>query len=414
MNNKWDEKEIEKTLSKLPPVKDHQSKDDLFQAIENKSKKELPSRYSPRKKRPWIFPSLAAAAAVFLLLLIVPPLFDNGDQQFSSDEAAEQNMMNTALYNDNEENEQNEEEGIPEENPPDEESASNNSFDESEEETGEEAEEHNSSFEENNESDTSLDAEQPASIYVATIYTVENEDSVSEYVVLEESVLNSEVGIEESVKHSLQESDFTSGQYMDNLTDISAENDTVVLNFADESSLESLTSSESQFLNDLFQELLALYGFNQVSFEAEGEPGIIYGQHGEVETIPVSSHNRGYYLIDGEEDFYLISGIAAGEQIEDNESGNPLTFEQTVEKMKTTSEDADWYDSAIPQEVEITSVRIPGDTARVSYILEDEEVSDEKLDAFFEALKLSAAPFTLDTLEIINEETDEKVEFELD
>lgn len=397
-DGKWNDSKIEETLTKLPPVKDKQSKDDLFRAIEKRSKEETPARFSPKSKRPWIVPAMATAAAIFLMILIIPPFF-NGDQQFSMNESAEQNnsMDTAAVDNDMEEELAETESNMTEE--------SSTLYD------GNNADIAN---DEDNVDDKILESTLLNEVvYLANFYSAGNDRS-DNYIVIEKQSIASEMSEEENLLTSLQESDPTSGQYLSDLEKVSAEENVVTLHFASVGSLESLASNEHQQLNEVFQEILSLYGFEEIAFEAEGEPGIIYGQDGEQESLPLSSNNRGYYLIDNEQGYFLVSARMAEEEMTDVETGDLLNFAGTVAKMAKPNGTDDWYESAIPDDINISEVSIPGTTAEVYYTIDDvDSLNEEQLQMFFHALKLSAMPFTLNNLQIINEQTGEVVEVDL-
>jgi hypothetical protein len=403
-NEKWNDTKIEDTLKQLPPVKDEQSKDDLFQAIETRSKEKTPARFSPRSKRPWILPAIASAAAIFLILLIIPPLF-NGDQQFSTDEAADQNnMMDTAAVdNDGREESVEIESGLAEDN--DTQNVNENNV------VNEEVTNDNSEM-------GVADSPEPTLlnevIYLASNYSVDNDSSNIGNIVIKKQPITSEWSLEDILMTSMQESDPTSGQYLNDIEEVTIEQEIIRLRFASAASLESLTSAEHGQLNNVLQELLSLYGIEEVAFEAEGKPGIIFGQYGEQQSLPLSSNNRGYYLIDNGEDLYLVSARVAEEEMADDETGAPFDFADTVAKMAEVNETVDWYESAIPDSVNISDVRIPGTKAEVYYTISNEEaLNEERLQMFFHALKLSAMPFTLDNLQVINEESGEVIEVDL-
>ncbi|MCR6109401.1 hypothetical protein HXA35_03445 [Bacillus sp. A301a_S52] len=408
-NKKWSEEDVERTLTKLPPVQDRQTKDALFQAIESRTEKELPTRFSPRKKKPWIFPTMASAAAVLLAILIIPPFFTS-DNQLTTDNV-NQEELNSNATNQLENNDLNDTDL---ESP---EVAVNNN----EEEELPEA----PSIESNdNETLNELDGHEPVHVmtkparvatvaYIAKSYSVGEGSSANHYITVEEYELDESVNREKALLTSVKESDTTSGHYLNSLQDVTTSGDTVQLHFTDTTALQALSSQEYTFIEEMFQEIVPLYGYNEVEFLVDEEPGVILGPQGMAESLNVITHNRGYYLVEENNESVLISARMAGEETQ--EDGTPLTFEQTVEKMATTEDEEDWYESAIPSPVEVTSVTIPGDTARVGYrIVEDEEIEEERLNLFFEALKLTAKSFTLDSLEIINVDSGDTVMYDME
>ncbi|WP_218197418.1 hypothetical protein, partial [Pseudomonas sp. 2995-1] len=83
---------------KMPPVKDKQSKDDLFEAIQKKSKErhETEKIVVPKRRKTWIYPVIATAAAMLLIILILPSFFNDFDiaseEDSSFDRAADYDM----------------------------------------------------------------------------------------------------------------------------------------------------------------------------------------------------------------------------------------------------------------------------------------------------------------------------------
>ncbi|WP_416148561.1 hypothetical protein ACM26V_20100 [Salipaludibacillus sp. HK11] len=410
-DQKWNDKEIEKTLTKLPPIKDQQSKDELFRLIESRSKEETPARFTPKRKRTWLVPALASAAAIFLIILVIPSFF-NGDTQLSSDnDSADQSEMNIAMFDS-----ENNQESTTEANNDNNEIIENDSFNEAEDNENaavEEAQEDG----EVDESRTTTTRQLNNVMYTAEIHTVEHDEDSTDYTIIETKEISEDVSKEEALLTSLQESDPTSGQYLSDLEQVTIAGEVVVLHFASKNSLQSLTGAEHDALRSVFEELLSLYGFTELGFEGEGEgeAGIAYGQMGDnVESLPLDSFNRGYYLVNEEGAPYLISARMTGEEMANSDSGEPLNFAETVDKMTSPNDNVEWYESAIPRSISISEVRIPGNAAEIYYTMSNGElVDEERMQVFFHALKLTANAFTLDSLHIINEENGDVVEVDL-
>ncbi|UTR13390.1 hypothetical protein MM221_12125 [Salipaludibacillus sp. LMS25] len=413
-NKKWSEEDVEKTLTKLPPVKDRQTKDDLFRAIESKAETELPTRFSPRKKKPWVFPTMASVAAVLLAILIIPPFFTSDNQLTTDNLSQEEEKMNATTFENNDVNAVNDTED----------EAHEGAVHNDAEDKVIEAPEVPPASVENDDNTALAEYDEPAQnmtepariatvAYIAKSYSVGEGSSANHYITVEEYELDESVNREKALLTSVKESDTTSGHYLNSLEDVTSTGDTVQLHFTDTTALQALSSQEYTFVEEMFHEIVPLYGYKEVEFLVDEEPGVILGPQGMAESLNVMTYNRGYYLIDENNEVVLISARMAGEEMK--EDGNPLTFEQTVEKMATTEDEEDWYESAIPSPVEVTSVTIPGDTARVGYrIAEDADIEEERLHLFFEALKLTAKSFTLDSLEIINVDSGDTVTYNME
>ncbi|MFN7252708.1 MAG: hypothetical protein ACK4M9_18335 [Anaerobacillus sp.] len=76
-SSKWDEKTIESQLRKLPKIEDKQSKEALFERIQERLQEEQIKERA--KKKSWVIPTFAAAAVFVLLLLIIPSFLNERD-----------------------------------------------------------------------------------------------------------------------------------------------------------------------------------------------------------------------------------------------------------------------------------------------------------------------------------------------
>ncbi|TVP87996.1 MAG: hypothetical protein EA344_01070 [Alkalicoccus sp.] len=460
-NDKWSEKELEDTLRRMPPVKDKQTKDELFHAVKQRADKEAPQR---KASKTWFFPAMASAAALLLVVLMIPSfmntgMFSSGDGPAPADnggtdtfdtadnnEPAEEN--NSPSVQNNEENVENTNTVSPdtdgsESSGPEEEAAENenesengNESDsvnenegENENENGNENETENADENgsqspgsndvddsENNRNNDSADSLEEASeednYFEANDeeYSVEEEESlIVTSAMLEEDEIYYVIpeaadgmSKEEAVVYALQESDPTSGSYFEALEEAvfnGGSSNEITLHFAEENQLASLSSAEHYFMEEVLQETLALYQVSEVNFEA-GEEELLIGQLGESE-VDLSTLNRGYYPLSSGEG--LVSAGTAGEPMTSG-TGDPLNFDETLTQMEEVS-GQDWYEPAVPDTVEIEDVRYEGKTAYVFYSAEED--SDESFETFKEAVQLTAKYFTLDTVQLVNEEEKE-------
>ncbi|WP_147804447.1 hypothetical protein [Alkalicoccus halolimnae] len=450
--NKWTEKEIEKTLTRMPKVEDRQTKDELFQAVERRRAKGP----GPRKKQ-WFFPAMASAAAVLLIVLMLPSFMNSGLFMSSDNQAPQNNFGSTALNNneaaveENGEPQQNEsEEAAPdqpdnegdseadtENNGPQENNADadaevaddNNenmnreendedNLNQPENNTAENSGSNSSNSENENEADVNVreaeenetdendsqeeEPEQPdyayeeeSSVFVTAV--VSEEESGQRIIV--NPVETDGITNKDLIISAIKESDPTSGGYFQELEDVilnSPGEGDVTLEFSDNQQLASLSSYENMAAEEVLQEILAIYQASEVYF-TENDEEIGFGQ-GE-SSFPISSLNRGYYAA-GEN---LVSARAVEEPMT-NGAGDPLSFGETLEAMAEVEEDS-WYESAIPEELSITDVRYEEETAYVYY--DYEEVEEAEMDQFKKAVQLTAKYFTLDTVQLVNEEQDE-------
>jgi len=445
-NDKWSEKELEDTLRRMPPVKDKQTKDELFHAVKQRADKEAPKR---KASKTWFFPAMASAAALLLIVLMIPSfmntgMFSSSDEPAPADnggtdtfdtavnnEVSEEN--NTPSVQNNEENTENTNTVTPDtdgsESTGPEETAENEggneSGNENENESGIENEDQNENQDpansDVNESDNNLnndpadnteEAPEEDDYFAASDegYSVEEEGNlfVTAAMLEEEEIYYvipepaDEMSREEAVVYALQESDPTSGSYFEALEEAvfnGGSANELTLRFAEENQLASLSSAEYYFMEEVLQETLALYQVSEVNFEA-GEEELMIGQSGESE-VDLSTLNRGYYPLSSGEG--LVSAGAAGEPMTSG-TGDPLSFDETLTQMEEVS-GQDWYEAAVPETVDIEDVRYEGETAYVFYSAE--ETSEESFETFKEAVQLTAKYFTLDTVQLVNEEEKE-------
>ena len=67
-------------LSQLPEVKDHRSKETIYQDIQKKMNEPTRSSRKRKKKTHWIIPTIAAAVVLLLAVLITPGLFNQNNE----------------------------------------------------------------------------------------------------------------------------------------------------------------------------------------------------------------------------------------------------------------------------------------------------------------------------------------------
>ncbi|KZE67572.1 hypothetical protein AWM68_19100 [Fictibacillus phosphorivorans] len=83
---KWNDENIEQHLKSMPPIKDRQSKQELFLKVQAKIEYKQPKG----KKLPtWSLPALATACALVLFGIFVPDLMKNGGQKMENSNMAQ-------------------------------------------------------------------------------------------------------------------------------------------------------------------------------------------------------------------------------------------------------------------------------------------------------------------------------------
>lgn len=445
----WEKEDIENTLTKFPKIEDTRSKDELFQAIQKRHKETTPSRMKQQRQKQWFFPAMASAAAVLLIILMIPSFMNSGmftasdnnsavnstamtgnnnnaevmensetaEESNGGTEPASNNAGNTAVENNaadqntasNEDsavnnNEEENEERNQENNNADASPADNGNSENQEQESAENNE--NEAMNESEDNDVNQEIETAEIEYAyeeeeSTFVTASVTESDGEEIVALSPVETEGVSREEAALTALQESITTSAGIFEKLEEVvfnSPEEGAVSLLFAEDTMLESMGSTEQLYAQEMIQEILSIHQVTEVHFYA-GDEEASFGQSGE-SVLELSLMNRGYYLTETEE---LVSARTVGAPMT-NGAGDALTFDETLDVMSETAPDA-FYESAIPEEIEVEDVRYEEETAFIFYNYSGDD--EEELNRFQEAVQLTAKYFTLDTLQFVDEESEE-------
>ncbi|GEL07594.1 hypothetical protein [Salisediminibacterium halotolerans] len=435
---RWDEEEIEQTLTDFPAVKDRQSKDELYRKIEQAE--QMPNRFSKIKqknRRPRFTPLVAAGAAAVIMLLIIPSFLDNSSPLTGGDDSGDEpstagvpeendqdnNRENENAENKNAENEYAENDAdndIPEENDNYEASNNDNAPSNDQGSSVQNSETAENQAEQNTENDVSESQNERESEtsgekhdYPVLSASVHETDSGEKTVTISVSDELRSTG-EEAIAAALNESDPTSNEDLQSITRIErdAENQgELTIDFAEDHELGSLTSNEYDALEFTIEEILSAYGVEEVQFSTDGESGVAFGPAGIVETLTIPFEAEGYFV--SEEENRLISARTAGET---NGEDEWIPLEETVEAMETIESDEEaGIVSAIPDFVEIAEVDVAGQEASVYYAA-DEELSDEEMEHFFQSMRLTGVKYNLEKLKLIDEDQAEEpvIEYEYD
>ncbi len=96
---KWTDEKIEQHLKFMPPIKDRQSKQELFLKVQ--AKIEYKQQQKGKKLPTWSLPALATACALVLFGIFVPDLMKNGGQKMENSKMAQHDGdMEAKLAND--------------------------------------------------------------------------------------------------------------------------------------------------------------------------------------------------------------------------------------------------------------------------------------------------------------------------
>ncbi|ADU28613.1 hypothetical protein [Evansella cellulosilytica] len=386
MNKKrWDEEELEDQLRELPQIKDSQSKEALFQAIEKKMNEAHTEKIKePRinKKRTWIYPVIASFAAVLLLILIVPSFIHNdmplNDLAGDYDDAADSGGPDTLFGGD---------ESVEEEMFIMEEPEANNISERTE-----------SSADEMPETEQSI----VPIPYVLDVAIPTGNGNVYQPIgfVIGEMVATDELGAGDllaKIEYALHSPHANWGiesvsEQIQSISMIEEEN-TVALDFYEDNRMASLSSMESESFRNVVTEYFSVLGFDYVQFTVNGNQGFDFGQEGREVEWSLLSDNRGYYVYADEGgERYLLRGANAEEPI--YEDGELISLRATLENMKNVADNA-WYEPGIPETVFFDDVeRI--DNYAIITLTDDSALTLEQFDLFEEVLAHTMHDFSID------------------
>lgn len=169
----------------------------------------------------------------------------------------------------------------------------------------------------------------------------------------------------------------------------------VTLDFSEENRLASLATGQKNTATSTVTEVFSLYGMEQVQFRVNGVLGVQYGGEGTVEGFDLLPENRGYYLYTGENQDYLIRGVALEEPLR-NQPDRLYTFPETLAKMKQVQSNA-WYAPVIPAGIEIWVEEGAG-----SFVIHidssGQSINEKEFLVMMRAILLAAADFSIDEL----------------
>ncbi|MDQ0207555.1 hypothetical protein [Alkalicoccobacillus murimartini] len=225
---------------------------------------------------------------------------------------------------------------------------------------------------------------------------------------------------EDRLERSLIDSDPSEQDILSSFTEMSVEWPTLYVNFnVDDNQLSATTAQSSLFYDSLIG-ISALYGIEEIIFlNPDGEEDIYVAERGVQEPIIIEDEyerglTRGYYTVYDEEleQTLFLTGGALEEQVE-GENGEPLSFSETVEEMKTVDHEEAFYTSAIVDGIEIVHATNENGVATVQYTMDDENVTEADQTVFENAIQLAALDFHVSELRLINDTKQEIITYPL-
>ncbi|RWZ54528.1 hypothetical protein EQV77_14760 [Halobacillus fulvus] len=215
------------------------------------------------------------------------------------------------------------------------------------------------------------------------------------------------VSPEQRLETSLFNNDPTEQDILRSYTDLTLDPPNLYVEFNQVGSELSVTSAQSGLFYETLFGISDFYGVEYITFlNPDGGQRITVAERTVDDTITVKDERgatRGYYTIYDEEleETLFISGGELDEKVV-NESGEPLSFPETIEKMGSVEADM-FYSSAIVEGIEIVNSSMTNGVATVQYTMNENAVTDADRTVFENAIQLAALDFHAWEVELIND-----------
>ncbi|KIL46412.1 hypothetical protein [Jeotgalibacillus campisalis] len=217
---------------------------------------------------------------------------------------------------------------------------------------------------------------------------------------------------EERLKQSLIESDPSEQEILGTYTEMTAEWPELHVNFTEEGNILSTTTAQTGMFYDSLIGISDLFGIEQILFfNPDGEEDIIVAQSPIDEPIMIKEERgqtRGYYTIydkDLEQTLFLPGGML--EEKAADESGEALSFSETIDAMKKVEKEEAFYGSAMIEGLEVVSASLEDGIAEVHYTVDDEIVTEDDQTVLENAIQLTALDFHAEELRLVNDTLEE-------
>ncbi|MDE0583519.1 hypothetical protein ON064_10785 [Planococcus sp. A6] len=227
---------------------------------------------------------------------------------------------------------------------------------------------------------------------------------------------NEEGKFEESLIQSLIENDPSTQEILGSYAELTVDMPTLNVKFTEEGSALSTTSAQTNFFYSSLFGISDLYGIEEIVFtNPEGEENVTVAQRLVDAPMIVEEErgvSRGYYTsYDKElEQTNFLAGAEVGERVAD-ENGEPLSFAETIEAMKTADQEGAAYSSAIVEGLEVVDASLEDETATVRFTSDEETITEPDLIVFANAMQLAALDFGVEELRLINETLEESTTY---
>ncbi|MCM3620121.1 hypothetical protein M3936_21385 [Sutcliffiella horikoshii] len=212
---------------------------------------------------------------------------------------------------------------------------------------------------------------------------------------------------EQRLEMSLFNNDPSEQDILRSYTDLTADWPNLYIEFNQEGNELAATSAQNRLFYESLFGISALYGVEYITFlNPDGEQRITVAERTVDDTVVVKDERgptRGYYAvyIKELEKTFFIAGGELDEQVV-NESGEPLSFPETIEKMRSVKADM-FYSSAIVEGIEILDSSITNGVATVQYTMNEDIVTEADRIVFENAIQLTALDFHAWEVKVLND-----------
>ncbi|MGD7010216.1 hypothetical protein [Metabacillus sp. 84] len=212
---------------------------------------------------------------------------------------------------------------------------------------------------------------------------------------------------EQRLETSLFNNDPSEQDILNSYADLTLDWPSLYVEFSQQGSELDATSAQSRLFYESLFGISDLHGIEDVTLlNPGGETRVTVAQRTFDDAVVVKEERgatRGYYAVYDKElqETLFIAGGPLEEQIV-NDSGEPMTFPETIEKMKSVEGDV-FYSSAVADGIEILDSSITNGVAQVQYTMDKNSVTDADRTVFENAVQLAALDFHAWEVEIMND-----------
>ncbi|MEC1521534.1 GerMN domain-containing protein [Neobacillus niacini] len=363
--SEWSDKQLEELLRQMPKIHDHRNPRDIYQNLSIKK----------RKRSAWIIPGIATAAALLLFFLLVPTMFDR--TEYSLDRAVQEKVSKE------------EQKSLSQED------SSTLKEDSTKNETGISGTEQKMLMTSSDK--TALYDDELGNGTVLTYWIPDSQAQilvpVSTVVQLDQNK-NWLTAFIETMGLLKEEEWGLSDYYPLNATlTLDTTNNTVMVDVPINHKYGEGSASETKFIDSLKKNISSNSQVNKIMLTTNGQPGIEFGNFGEIKEIQVESegkHAYFFYTPDGMETTYLVPTTDSYQNIN-----------AAFEAMKTEPLEMGLTASVVPsfsfKDIEIKENKL-------IITIDENAVMENNLENVYslEAILLTAKGFGIDTVRLLN------------